>query len=142
MIPIYQTIVEPGKGNCMQAALASLFELDLDQVPHILKYPGGYRRSMVFNHFCKGLGYKRQRPVWAHKFNELIKFEGVRGVFLATVSSRTFEDATHAVLIDHSGLVIHDPNPNQKWAWEDLTKPAIASYEFFYVDVIEKEKDE
>lgn len=36
MIPIQQTLFGPKEGNCFQACLASIFELPLDQVPHVV----------------------------------------------------------------------------------------------------------
>jgi hypothetical protein len=36
--PIYQTEFGEGKGNCFQAALASLLEVELDDIPNFAKY--------------------------------------------------------------------------------------------------------
>ena len=40
---------------------------------------------------------------------------GIKGCLEAVVHSETNPGKLHAVLIDNTGLVIHDPNPNQKW---------------------------
>ena len=36
MIPVHQTLFGSKEGNCFQACLASIFELPLDQVPHVM----------------------------------------------------------------------------------------------------------
>ena len=36
MIPVQQTIFGKDQGNCFQACLASIFELPLDRVPHVI----------------------------------------------------------------------------------------------------------
>jgi len=38
MRPVFQTVVGNGLGNCHQAVVASLFELELDMVPNFIKY--------------------------------------------------------------------------------------------------------
>lgn len=34
---VFQTIVDRGNGNCMQAAVASLLNLELSDVPHFIE---------------------------------------------------------------------------------------------------------
>ena len=36
MIPIHQTLFGSKEGNCFQACLASIFELSLEEVPHVM----------------------------------------------------------------------------------------------------------
>lgn len=38
MKKVFQTIVDAGNGNCMQAVVASLFDLELQEVPHFLEH--------------------------------------------------------------------------------------------------------
>lgn len=33
MIKNYQTIIDPGKGNCVAACISSMFNLTIDEVP-------------------------------------------------------------------------------------------------------------
>lgn len=42
MHKVYQTIVDKGRGDCMRAAIASMFELDILQVPHFLMFGNKY----------------------------------------------------------------------------------------------------
>ena len=37
----FQTVVNKGNGNCMQAAIASLLDLELEDVPNFISYPSG-----------------------------------------------------------------------------------------------------
>ena len=33
MIKNYQTIIDPGKGNCVAACISSMFDMTIDEVP-------------------------------------------------------------------------------------------------------------
>lgn len=55
MIKVYQTIIDKGHGNCVQAAIASLFELRLEKVPHFLEY--GEKWFEIFYNFVRKQGY-------------------------------------------------------------------------------------
>lgn len=48
MKKVYQTIIDSEKGNCMQATVASLFDLNLDDVPHFLEHPNPNGLMMQF----------------------------------------------------------------------------------------------
>eukprot|EP00986_Skeletonema_menzelii_P021459 scaffold34623_cov143-Skeletonema_menzelii.AAC.1 len=45
-IKIYQTDFSPGKENALQAAVASIFGLDLSKVPNFIEVPEGYEASI------------------------------------------------------------------------------------------------
>jgi hypothetical protein len=117
MKKVYQTIIDPGHGNCMQAVVASLFEMDLDQVPNFIEL--GDRWFMEFRKFFIERGY--EDPCSIHKYRHgterlrsIAKFDGgVNGFFYATVNSKLFEDRQHAVIVDTDLNVVHDPNPNE-----------------------------
>ena len=53
-IKIYQTDFSPGKGNALQAAVASIFGLDLSKVPNFIEVPEGYEASI--RTFCHDHG--------------------------------------------------------------------------------------
>ena len=117
MKKVYQTIVDRGNGNCMQAVVASLFEKELDEVPHFLE--AGDKCFTTTYEFFREQGYditpfnpKKEEM----KLNlELLEYDnGINGFFYATVLSQTFKDGTHAVVIDKNLNVVHDPNPNKK----------------------------
>lgn len=51
MKPINQTIFKPPHGNCLQAAIASIFELPLDKVPNFME-----RKSDWWDFYQRWLG--------------------------------------------------------------------------------------
>lgn len=135
MKKIYQTIV----GNCMQAALASLFNLELEDVPHFLSY--GEDCFKVWHKFISDQGYKEHNMLFNKNYNRLLapthscfnkenwykpsilnktnlkKHGGVDGLFYASVLSPKYFNYNdgflncHAVIIDTNCNVVHDPNP-------------------------------
>ena len=56
MMPVYQTVLEPPHGNCLQACIASLFELPLEDVPNFMAYGSGWRTK--YRKFLKTFGLK------------------------------------------------------------------------------------
>jgi hypothetical protein len=142
MTPVYQTIIDPINGNCMQAAVATLFDMKLEEVPHFLTF--GDKWFSEFYQFIKDSGYgyygifynknynrlcnpKSECFEKRHNYrpnmltlNNLIKYGGVNGYFYAGVLSPKYFDLTenfnksHAVIIDLNCNVVHDPNPDYK----------------------------
>jgi hypothetical protein len=53
-IKIYQDDFSPGKGNALQAAVASIFGLDLSKVPNFIEMPEGYKAAI--RTFCHDRG--------------------------------------------------------------------------------------
>lgn len=118
MIPVYQTVVERHKGDCLRACVASMFELKIEQVPHFVLYKNW---GHIMFHFYQGLGYNYQGTIFSE--TELPKRKHlINGAILAGVPSKTFKGAVHAVLINSRGKVIHDPNPNKKWLGINIIK--------------------
>lgn len=129
MKKVYQTIVDAGKGNCMQAACASLFDLSLEDVPNFIETHGEVNANLQFWKFVKGRGYhycafnssyingkdERKRFYSLDFVKELLEYDGgIKGYFYASVLSQTFKDCTHAVIINKEMNIVHDPNPNGK----------------------------
>ena len=117
MIKVYQTIVSIGTGNCMQATVASLLELPLDDVPHFLlsKNLGSYGMLKFFWEWGFEPCYINRGKYNTEFMRRIAKFDGgVDGYFYAVVKSQTFENVSHAVIVDENLNVVHDPNPNQK----------------------------
>lgn len=117
MKEVYQTIVDKGNGNCMQAVVASLFEVPLEQIPHFLEIEGGWITTML--DIYKEHGYRwgnfdvQDMPMGEVK--KALKHDGgIGGFFYGVVDSLTYPgEATHAVVVDKHLNIIHDPNPNQ-----------------------------
>jgi len=119
MKKVYQTIVDKGNGNCMQAVVASLFDLELKDVPHFLEY--GKKWYEVFDNFFIDKGYdnicyiNRMDDDTLDFMKEIAHFDGgINGFLFGVINSQTYEDTTHAVVIDKDLNIIHDPNPNGK----------------------------
>ena len=135
MIHVFQACVDKGKGDCQRAALASLFDLQLDQVPHFRLYSSDTWWRVYF-YFLMGIGSEFHGTSMAerHRDTEKRNYKSVDGFFLATVPSRTIDGSRHNVLIDENGVVVHDPNPNKRW----LGINVVDTGELIHVDIIEK----
>lgn len=117
MKKIYQTIIDKGHGNCMQAAVASLLELELDEVPNFIELEdGGFQLMKLFFKMGYDCSYINKKESDTTEYmKKIAKFDGgVNGYFYASVPSQTFENVSHAVIIDTDLNIVHDPNPNQR----------------------------
>jgi hypothetical protein len=155
MKKVYQTIIDKSKGNCMQAAFASLFELELEQVPNFIEL--GEDWTKAFFTFLAEQGYEYNGQVhnpkalgeWGKdRMTELRELsQGVNGLYFGAVySPRFFElgrmaepdykPVTHAVIVDADFNVVFDPNP----AYEGITYPLahrIGYNGVLYVDMLD-----
>ena len=118
MIPIDQTILNKTRGNCIQAVVASMFELELTQVPNFVLFGKGYWNMLYY--FICGLGY--QIGCRDIKFFPFSHSDMVNGCIMAFVKSKTYKHVTHAILINDLGRVIHDPNPKKQYQDVDVLK--------------------
>lgn len=143
MTPVYQTVVDVNKGNCMQAAFASLFDLPLESVPHFKLMGDDWFQNLW--DFIKAQGYEydglinnpRDLGAWGQDtfIKDLKENGGVNGYFYAVVYSPKYFDPvklcdtkahcpTHAVIIDTDGNIAHDPNE----AYKGLEKYPLADF--------------
>jgi len=125
MIPVFQTIVDKGYGDCMRAAVASLLELSLEEIPDFKneesKEPRDWKKSTVIG-YLHSIGLdaccinKRDDLNQGTDFLiKVAKFDGgYKGCFYASVPSQTFPNIFHAVVVDTDLNIVHDPNPNQR----------------------------
>lgn len=140
MTPVFQTIIDQNHGNCLQAAIASLFDMKLEEVPHFTEQKEWYH---VFSDFLKTQGihpyphslHNKKYEMLMHPTREcfkeggwyapsiitpgkLQKHSGINGYFYAKVCSPAFfkwdDRIMHAVIIDRDFNVAHDPNPDNK----------------------------
>lgn len=117
MKPVFQTIVDKRRGDCMRATVASLLELEIEQVPHFILFDKYFD---IFWAFIRSLGYDYNGCGYLNSESSVVpkmpKLEdSIDGYFYAVVPSKTFSDITHAVVMDMTGMVVHDPNPNGLW---------------------------
>lgn len=134
MIKVFQTIINAGHGNCMQAAMASLFELKLEEVPNFKEeeswFGSMYKFVREHGYDFDGTLYNRKNGLWngtilkgyEDRFEEIKNMEGINGYFYAVVYSPKYyklaehpkDSVTHAVIIDKDFNIIHDPNPENQ----------------------------
>jgi len=118
MKKVYQTIVDKGHGNCEQAAVASLFGLNLEEVPNFIELGSGYHQGIIDFYFSRGYSFEIELCYWNEgDFADLTNYNGVDGLFVASVASPKYFDpkevvpSCHAVIINKNFEIVHDPNP-------------------------------
>ncbi len=115
MKKVYQSNVSSDCGDCARAAIASLFDMELLDVPDFLGNHDTIPMGLAIMNFHNDRGYKSGYMNRSEKptLQEIAKYDGgVNGYFYAAVDSRTFEGGSHAVIVDVNLNVVHDPNPN------------------------------
>lgn len=113
MTPVLQTIISRGDGDCQRAAVASILDLTIEQVPHFLRFGEEWCEIYIKFMFWNGWDYYGTCSINADR--GLLYEDSIEGYFIASVPSLTFENVFHAVILDVNGDCIHDPNPNHKW---------------------------
>ncbi|MEK6828925.1 MAG: hypothetical protein AABY15_02280 [Nanoarchaeota archaeon] len=123
MKKVFQSVVCQGTGDCARAAIASLFDKELHEVPkffpdhtqafEIVKYfESQGHKPCFFNR--REDGHLLQSGKICPTIEEVAKYDGgVGGYFYASVPSQTFDGCSHAVIVDIDLNIVHDPNPNQ-----------------------------
>lgn len=141
MKKVYQRIIDPKKGDCFKCCIASLLELDYDEVPNFVEQEGwlGDARD-----FCKEHGYDfayreyfnpnlhyLENPTEGcfkplildntYHLKNLKREDGIDGLFLAGVYSPKYTKPgehpmrhLHCVIIDKDCNIVFDPNPEYK----------------------------
>lgn len=141
MKKVYQTIYDKKNGNCIQAVVASLLELELEQVPHFLEFGddwwnktysfldehgysfNGNLQNINFKYLLNpksGCYHKEQKPSRTTVLcsSNLKNRKGFNGFFYAVVLSPNYFDynnwCTHAVVCDANLKIVHDPSIGYK----------------------------
>lgn len=124
MIPVYQTVFNGVTGDCLAAAIASIFELRLTDVPNFMRF-----KSCWADEYVKFLGKYDLYPVQfkADKYDPLSEDEEfkLRGYHLVIVKSLR-GDYNHT-LVGLNGKAIFDPYPGGNYE----SYKEIVSYEVF-----------
>lgn len=113
---VFQSRIDKKHGTCMQASIASLFEMFIEDVPNFIELEDEWYNTLV--RFYKDRGYGHICSFNPRGEMELTKQVlehdgGVNGYWNASVESINLgSEITHAVIVDKNLNVVHDPNPN------------------------------
>jgi hypothetical protein len=137
MIPIYQSIVCPERGDCQSAAIASILELPISEVPPFVA------RAFDEGHLHRWFDYQ---TAWLRErglalidvnWNSVSDWRVLVGVFcVASVPSQKYPGGWHAVVGTwvrdeesgaHRFAVAHDPRPDNAPYQTDV-EPRRASF--------------
>ena len=130
MTPIDQTIFDKRRGDCRRATVASILDLEMEQVPHFRLYSES-QENEVFVAFMWALGWDLEgyTPFNPYKETQNIKIEeSIYGCYLAVVPSRNFENCLHSVIINRHGVVVHDPSPKKNYQDENVFETKSINY--------------
>lgn len=109
MKPVYQTVFDSKNGNCMQACVASIFEVPLEVIPNFMG-KGVLHYERIFNAWCKDLSLISFDITPGDTFD----FRVVKNHhWIGLVPSVRLEGFDHAVVYKGDQFV-HDPIPKAK----------------------------
>lgn len=112
MIPVKQTKLqnENQHGNCMRACMASMFEIDIDEIKPFEDLFGDSEWGTLFIQELDRLGYEYEGCC---EFSDLNDYEGVDGFIMVggTTVRTTINGVEHAV-IWKDNKIVHDPHPS------------------------------
>ncbi len=115
MTPKDLTIIDGENGDCLRASIASLFDLDLQQVPHFILFNGSIEWETVLSGFIWAMGYNWISNGDPTESKIINSDQTIKGFTEACVPSKNFPEKFHSVVINSSGLVVHDPNPKHAY---------------------------
>lgn len=112
MKKVFQRDVSLETGECMRASIASILELDIDEVPHFrqIERLGGKWLPELFG-FLKKHGYEF-RGTGTPNRHTMSECSGVDGYLCVAGPSGNLKGAGHMVVYSNDGKLVHDPNPN------------------------------
>jgi len=130
---VYQDDFRPGRGNALQAAVASIFGLDLTEVPNFVELPEGYEKAI--QKFCGEnggssakikLGGDTNNSNHNHNNHEgqfcVLRGKSPRGDFGHVVVARKTKDVGESTS-DSTTIggfeMIHDPHPDETFLDND-----------------------
>ena len=141
MKKVYQRIIDPGKGDCFKCCIASLLELDYDEVPNFVEQEDWFGAAIDF---CREHGYdltykmyfnsnvhyienptdccfKKMEFDGGYGVDKLCREDGIDGLFIAGVYSPKFtrndEEPMrhlHAVICDKDCNIVFDPQKDNE----------------------------
>lgn len=139
MIPVFQRIIDVGKGDCFKCCLASIFEQEYDNIPNFIEFKKSYMDETA-SQWLSTFGYKILRLDLRDQ-NSIYQIEWMlaSGIYcILSVDSQKYPGGAHAVVgqfirnkNEYSLEVVHDPNPDNM-KYKDFDKDfKIHSIRFF-----------
>ncbi len=112
-IKIYQDDFSPGKGNALQAAVASIFGLDLSNVPNFIEMPKGYEAAI--HTFCHGRGSNCFKiKLGSDGGSEILsKYNGKLCILRGKSPRGDFGHVVVAKREEGAFQMMHDPHPEE-----------------------------
>lgn len=111
MRQVYQNDFSPAKGNALQAAVASIFDLSLDEVPNFIQSPDGYESAIKT--------FYKQREPDGQCIKIVFTKDIIQNVYLDRIcilrGKSPRGDFGHVVVARYtkgSFEMIHDPHPD------------------------------
>ena len=120
MIPVYQKVFDKGRGDCFNAALASILDLKYEDVPAFITEAADFgqphRWDKALRVWLYALGFRLHIVAW----KDFRDWRGLKGAFaLLSVPSQRFPGGSHAVVCtwipegNGSAMrIVHDPCPS------------------------------
>lgn len=106
MKKVYQTRYGKNEGNCFPAAIASILELELDEVPDFCNIHSEDSYYQEFIYWLHRLGYTAI-PIATNK-DELANSMHLKGSYLL-VTGKNKDGVNHCVVY-RNGEMVHNPN--------------------------------
>jgi hypothetical protein len=107
MKKIYQDKFGEPKGNCLQAAIASIFELALDAVPNFVEFEDDW--------FVKLTAFVKRwdvTPCYIPLHGDDVKEEEWKPAGWHLIEGKSPRGDYNHVIVGHNGGLAHDPFPN------------------------------
>lgn len=130
MKPVFQSIVCPARGDCQSAAIASIMELPIAEVPPWVAISYDEHKPHLWYDYM--ITWLRERGLFivTVEWSDFRDWRALDGVFcIASVPSQKFANGAHAVVgtwdkrdDGHYFRIAHDPRPDNA-PYPDGTEP-------------------
>lgn len=117
MKEVYQTIIDKDKGNCLSAALASILELDIEEVPNFVwHFKNSFDGAVQLWLRARGFAWLRIRMPKKIATGDDIRWHSIPEVLCLATGKSPRGDYYHTVVGriagGHNFELIHDPHPD------------------------------
>lgn len=106
MTPVYQTIFTPPHGNCLQACVASLLNLRLEDVPNFMLTPG----PDWYDGFVSYMLQHNLYPIYIDA--DAVTEDGRSPIGYHLIQGKSPRGQHDHVVVAHEGDIVHDPHPD------------------------------